>query len=77
MDIIRVIICEGFYNGLYKLENRGEQYYWKYMCSPNIYNAPYIKLNIERDRENDMFHRRGWMLGDLILFKEEDLGDST
>lgn len=66
-------MCEGFYNGLYKLENRDGQYYWHYMYSPNIYNTPYIILNIEHDRENDLFHRRGWMLGDLILFKEQDL----
>jgi hypothetical protein len=69
-------MCDGFYNGLYKLENRDGQYYWHYMYSPNIYNTPYLRVNIESDRKQYFIEGVGcWTTS--FLFKEEDLGNNT
>lgn len=67
-------MCEGVYHGLYKLENRGGQYYWCYISISNsIYRETYPQLNIEKDRESSAIHKTGQCLGNFILFKEQDL----
>ena len=74
MDIIRVIMCEGAYHGLYRLENRSGQYYWCYISISNsIYRETYQQLNIEKDRESSAIHKHKGYFGNFILFKEQDL----
>lgn len=73
-------MCEGVYHGLYRLENRGGQYYWSHISYghySHIYRGTHPQLNIESDRESSAVHETGQCLGNFILFKEEDLAQGV
>jgi len=72
-------MCDGVYHGLYRLENRGGQYYWRYISisTSSIYRHTYPQLNIESDRESSAVHRDRQCLGNFILFKDEDLAQGV